>query len=170
MRVTETCCVLLLVACGNCPGCVRVLLVFLFLFLFSILPIHYLRPSFSFPPSRNSDPGSHSRLFSPPPTKALVRWATGKSITNRLPKLSLITLSPPGADRIYGSTCHQHVVPISGDPEVFQTFLTRGNPLFFKKLFHGGREIRSHDQRPMVLPTTSFVKVLVRCSVGKQLK
>ena len=66
MRVTETCCVLLLVACGNCPGCVRVLLVFLFLFLFSILPIHYLRPSFSFPPSRNSDPGSHSRLFSPP--------------------------------------------------------------------------------------------------------
>ena len=27
--------------------------------------------------------------------KALVRWATGKRLTNRLPKLSLITLSPP---------------------------------------------------------------------------
>ena len=31
-------------------------------------PIYYLRPSFlSHPPSRNSDPGSHSRFFSPPP-------------------------------------------------------------------------------------------------------
>ena len=27
--------------------------------------------------------------------KALVRWATGKRLTNHLPKLSLITLSPP---------------------------------------------------------------------------
>ena len=27
--------------------------------------------------------------------KALVRWATGEWLTNRLPKLSLITLSPP---------------------------------------------------------------------------
>ena len=26
--------------------------------------------------------------------KALVRWATGKRLTNRLPKLSLITLPP----------------------------------------------------------------------------
>ena len=37
---------------------------------FSLLffhPIYYLRPSFSLPPSRNSYPGSHSRLFLPPP-------------------------------------------------------------------------------------------------------
>ena len=27
--------------------------------------------------------------------KALVRWATGERLTDRLPKLSLITLSPP---------------------------------------------------------------------------
>ena len=27
--------------------------------------------------------------------KALVRWATGKRLINRLPKLSLITFSPP---------------------------------------------------------------------------
>ena len=33
--------------------------------------------------------------------------------------------------------------------------------LLFKKRFHGGREIRTHDQRPMVLPTTPFVKALI---------
>ena len=27
---------------------------------------------------------------------------------------------------------------------------SRGNSLFFKKGFHHGREIRTHDQRPMV--------------------
>ena len=54
--------------------------------------------------------------------KTLVRWATGKRLTNRLPKLSLTTLqtkpynSPPGTDRKYRLTFHQHVVPISGDP------------------------------------------------------
>ena len=40
--------------------------------------------------------------------RALVRWATGKTLINRLPKLSLVTLSLPGTDRIYGSMCHQH--------------------------------------------------------------
>ena len=34
--------------------------------------------------------------------KALVRWATGKRSTNRLPKLSLITLSPPLNSGILG--------------------------------------------------------------------
>ena len=43
------------------------------------------------------------------------------------------------------------------------------NALFFKKRFHGGREIRTHDQRPMVLPTTPFVKALVRWATGKRL-
>ena len=49
--------------------------------------------------------------------------------TNR--KLSVITLSPPGTDRIWGSTCHLHVlyvVPISGDPEAFFRFFTRESP------------------------------------------
>ena len=34
--------------------------------------------------------------------KALVRWATGKRLTNRLPKLSLTTLSPPLNSGILG--------------------------------------------------------------------
>ena len=34
-------------------------------------------------------------LSTTPFVKALVRWATGKRLTNRLPKLSPITLSPP---------------------------------------------------------------------------
>ena len=43
--------------------------------------------------------------------KALVR-ASGNRLTDRIPKPSLISLPPPGTDRTYGSTCHQHVVPI----------------------------------------------------------
>ena len=31
--------------------------------------------------------------------KALVRWATGEGLTNRLPKLSLITPPPPSEQR-----------------------------------------------------------------------
>ena len=38
----------------------------------------------------------------PASVKALVRWATGKRLTNRLPKLSLITLSPPLNSGILG--------------------------------------------------------------------
>ena len=39
-----------------------------FFFFFFFYPIHYLRPSITvyLPPRRNSDPGSHSSLFSPP--------------------------------------------------------------------------------------------------------
>ena len=40
---------------------------FLFLFLFFSIPFIIFALLFSLPPSRNSDPGSHSRLFSPPP-------------------------------------------------------------------------------------------------------
>ena len=53
--------------------------------------------------------------------EALVCWATGKRVTNRvLPKVSLVILPPPETARcsrpdwIYGSTCHQLAVPISG--------------------------------------------------------
>ena len=34
--------------------------------------------------------------------RALVRWATGKRLTNRLPKLSLVTLPPPLNSGILG--------------------------------------------------------------------
>ena len=65
----------------------------------------------------------YNDTYYPPHVKVLVHWATGKMLTNRLPKLGLITLSPPGTagysgpDRIYiyGSTCHQLAVPFSGD-------------------------------------------------------
>ena len=70
-------------------------------------------------------------LSSTPFVKALARRANDERLTDRVPKLSFITLFPPGTDRIYGSTCHQHVVPISGDPEVFSRFLTLGNSCFF---------------------------------------
>ena len=74
-----------------------------------------------------------------------------------------------GTEEVYGSTCHQLAVPISGDPEVFFGFLTRGNSLFFKKRLHGRLEIRAHDQRPIVLPTTPFVKALGRWATSKRL-
>ena len=35
--------------------------------------------------------------------KALGLWATSRRLTNRLPKLSLTTLSPPGTDRVFRS-------------------------------------------------------------------
>ena len=86
--------------------------------------------------------------------KASVCWATGKRLTNRLSNLSLTTLSPPetagysGPDRMYGSTCHPLVVPIYGGPgRVFIRLFTLGDSLFFKKRFHGGHEIRTHEQR-----------------------
>ena len=65
--------------------------------------------------------------------------------------------------------CHHHVVPISWDPQGFFRLLARGNSLCFKKRFHGGCEIRTHDERPMVLPSTSFVKALVPWATGKRL-
>ena len=43
----------------------------------------------------------------------LVRWATGKRLTNRLPKLSLITLSPPLNSGILGLRTYGAVRPYS---------------------------------------------------------
>ena len=53
--------------------------------------------------------------------KALVRWATGKRLTNSVPKLSLITLSPPLNSGILGLRMGPYVptpkfFTISGDP------------------------------------------------------
>ena len=51
--------------------------------------------------------------------KALVGWATGKSLTNRLPKLSLVTLSPPLNSGILGHRMGPYVPTpkfFSGDP------------------------------------------------------
>ena len=63
--------------------------------------------------------------------KALVCWATGKKLTDRLPKLSLITLSPPLNSGILGLRMGPYVptpkfFTISGDPGrvIFIRFLT----------------------------------------------
>ena len=53
--------------------------------------------------------------------KALVRWAIGKTLTNRLPKLSLVTLSPPVNSGILGLRMGPYVptpkfFTVSGDP------------------------------------------------------
>ena len=98
--------------------------------------------------------------------KALVRWAKGERLTYRLPNLSLIPLSPPGTDRTLRVAAPPHAVPVPGDPEVFffQILDMRKLSFSFKKRFHGGREIRTH-----VLPSTPFVKVLVRWAKGKRL-
>ena len=53
--------------------------------------------------------------------KAFARWAAGERLTNRLPKLSLITLSPPLNSGIIGLRMGPYVptpkfFTISGDP------------------------------------------------------
>ena len=91
---------------------------------------------------RTRDQKAHV-LSTTPLVKAWVRWATGERLTNRLPKLSLTTLSPPGTagysgpDRIYGSTCHQLAVPISGDPGrvFFPQIVDMRKSDFFSKAF-----------------------------------
>ena len=100
--------------------------------------------------------------------KVLLRWAKGNRLTNRLPYLSLITLSPPGTDRIYGSTRDTNTRFQSlGIRKYFFRFLTRGNSLFFKKRFHGGREIRTHGKRPMFCRRRHLLR---SWSVGLKLK
>ena len=105
----------------------------------------------------------------------LVSWATtGKMLTDRLPKVSLVTPSPPGTDRIYGSTCHQHVytyvVPISGDREVFFQILDIRISLFLRKRFHGWTWDSNSRPTTHSLSTTPFIKaLLVRWATRKRL-
>ena len=53
--------------------------------------------------------------------KTLVRWVTGKRLTDRLPKVNLITLSAPSEQRALWSSYGAYVprpkfLTISGDP------------------------------------------------------
>ena len=64
-----------------------------------------------------------------PFVKALVRWATGKRLTNRLPKLSLRTLSPPLNSGILG----------------LRMGLCVPTPMFFYNLWGPTRESNSSD-------------------------
>ena len=73
--------------------------------------------------------------------KAFVRWATGKKLTNRLPKLSLITLSPPSEQRGPWSSYGPYVpspkfLTISGDPGgVIYQILHEGIHFSFKSVY-----------------------------------
>ena len=73
--------------------------------------------------------------------KSLVRWAAGKRLTNRLPKLSLITLSPALNSGILGLRMGPYVptpkfFTISGDPgRVINQILDMGKFSFLKKAF-----------------------------------
>ena len=76
--------------------------------------------------------------------KPLVRWATGKRLTNRLPKLSLITLSPPLNSGILGL----RMGPYVPTPKLFFNLwgARESDSLFFKKRFHGVRfELTTND-------------------------
>ena len=53
--------------------------------------------------------------------------------------------------------------------EWFIRFLTWRNSIFFKKRFHGEREIRTHDHRPMVCRRRHLWRHLVRWATGKRL-
>ena len=93
--------------------------------------------------------------------KLLARLTTGKRLTDQLPNLSLVTLSPPGTDRIYGSTCHQHAVPIFGDPEIFFQILDKRKSTFIWNAFSWW----TWDSNPrptthVLLPMTQFLKGL----------
>ena len=86
---------------------------------------------------------SGSRSSIEPVSNAFVRWATGKRLTNGLPKQSLYT--PPagprtagysGLDRIYGSMRHQLAVLVLRDlGRVYIRLLKRGNPIFLSNAF-----------------------------------
>ena len=81
--------------------------------------------------------------------RVLVRWVGGERLTHRLPYISLITL--PDMERT-GFT-GRRVTPTRASNfwvsrNIFQ-ILDMRKFTFFKERFHGGREIRTHDQRPM---------------------
>ena len=66
------------------------------------------------------------------------------------------------------STAAESGIKVCVRREIYQ-ILDMRKLTFFKNRFHGGREIRTHDQRPMVLPTTPFVRALVRWATSKRL-
>ena len=105
-----------------------------------------------------------------PFVKALVRCATGKRLTDRLPKLRHITTAGySGSDRIYGSTCHQPAVPISGGPGwVFFQILDMRKFTFLLKAFSWWSLDSNSRPAAQVLQTTPFVKALVRWATGKR--
>ena len=107
--------------------------------------------------------------------KISLRWATGKRRTNRLPKLSLITRSPPGTagysgpDRIYWSPCQQLAVPFSGAQGEYLSDSGHKEIHFsFKRVSWWTWDSNSW-LAAQVLSTMPYVKALVRCVTGERL-
>ena len=115
--------------------------------------------------------GSSAHLF----VRVLVRWAKGKRLTNCLPNLSLMTLSPPGTDRILRVDAPPHTRGSNfwGSRSDFQIpDMIRKLPFLKKKRFHGGREIRTHDQRLMFCRRRHLWRsysLIIRWAKGKRL-
>ena len=107
--------------------------------------------------------------------KALVRWATGKRLTNRLPKLSLITLSLPLNSGILGLRMGPYVptpkfFTTSGDPRrVIHQILDMRKYAFLYKAFSWWTWDSNSRPTTHGLSTTPFVKALVRLGTGKKL-
>ena len=119
----------------------------------------------------NPRPTTHGLSTMPFVRVLVVRWDTGKRLTNRLPKLRLTTLSP-WTDRIH--IIRVNVSPTRGSnfwgsTSIFEILQHEEINFSFKNVLHGGLELRTHDQRPMVLPTTPFVKALICWATGKRL-
>ena len=88
--------------------------------------------------------------------KALVRWATGKRLTNRLPKLSLLTLSPLLNRGILGLRIGPYVPTpkffiISGDP---------GRVIY--QILHKWRRGQDHGSLVVSSNLTSTMKTLFK--------
>ena len=91
------------------------------------------------------------------PLRRLVRWATGERLTDRLPNLSLITLSPPLNSGILSLRMGPYVPTprflynLWGPKEIDSSGSCHEEIHFsLKSVFMVGREIRTHDQQPMV--------------------
>ena len=93
-------------------------------------------------------------------TLLIVRWATGKRLTNRLPKLNFTTISPPGTagysgpDRIHGSTCHPLVVPVRGTQGEYFSGSTWESSSFLKNHLCGGWWESNSRPRTHILPSS----------------
>ena len=71
---------------------------------------------------------------------------------------------------IYGSTCQRVAIPISGDPwRVFRFDMGKSNFCLKRLIIMEGIEIRTHDPKRHVLPSSPFVKALLCPATGKKL-
>ena len=106
--------------------------------------------------------------------RAFVRWATGKRLANCLPKLGLITLSPPSEQRdswsSYGAVraYYEVLYNIWGPRESDSSDSWREENHFSLKSVSWWTWDSSSRPTTHALPTTPFVKALVGWATGKR--